>query len=427
MIVSIRIFIVSLLLTFLVTLSIGFSYPEVSGAIELKREGNITIPQDCQEKFILLDLDCPLLLLNNFPQDEFFTCTAILKNNFQDKLFINEKLPLVLLNSLKYEDNEYVTEKQKIDIPFTKVDGYYVIEPNETWKQDIEFWRLEETGKYRYIISFTCDVETHISKPIRGSFEVVSNTVYGQLQLLQSQLETQREAIGTQALVTMLVGLYGFVGTLMGALVGGSLTYFAQKEMQRRGWKKKDIETIYSPLLDELENVKDYVNNFKSEIPTPEWNLIIKEHLQHKIPRKLRKEIFDFFKVELHNFKVSVFHITENIEKIIAKELDKRFKGGYNFERYYSFLPIFANLILQREETGVYLGVDVTSIVEADNLFREAKEYYNLEFEKADDFIRFLTPKFKDDPNIRDLKEKQKKIFDTINKLIEILNKQKRI
>lgn len=74
-----------------------------------------------------------------------------------------------------------------------------------------------------------------------------------------------------------------FIVAILGVVVGGLITFIAQRLIQEREWKKERAEEIYTPLLDQLYDIAANFNRPDTNPSYPEWEGLRKRHLLHWI------------------------------------------------------------------------------------------------------------------------------------------------
>ncbi|MBN2042579.1 MAG: hypothetical protein JW754_02125 [Candidatus Aenigmarchaeota archaeon] len=240
--------------------------------------------------------------------------------------------------------------------------------------------------------------------------------------------------------------ILGLFGASLGFLIGGSFTYYINKRLQEKDWKRELNERIYYPLLDELHRIRDYyLMGYKTDIDLTEWDRIKSEHLHYQIDRKIGEIINDFFVIKFHNFIVSVNAANRRIKEIVEKELmevfefDKKFiwhykEGGFsiNNTQVSSFIEAFSSMLLCKDKIGCP-GSNPNDFVQANNNYEHIKKHYEdlfskkAKFQKMEEFLHFMWEKTKEEGIIKSTRKKQKGVIKEINDLINEIKKIVRI
>jgi len=119
----------------------------------------------------------------------------------------------------------------------------------------------------------------------------------------------------------------GLIG-LIGVLVGGFITYYVQKRMQERVWKKEYFDKVYVPLHREISDTIPLIKDFQKDLKRDEWYRIYSvEKLDWSLPEKLRNDIVNFYATS-HEYSRAVHNALVAIKGSIISELLKIKKRG---------------------------------------------------------------------------------------------------
>jgi hypothetical protein len=203
-----------------------------------------------------------------------------------------------------------------------------------------------------------------------------------------------------------------FLVGMLGAVVGGVVTYIIERQIQARAWKREEIEEIYAPLLDQLGDVEAKLYRLETHPSYPEWKGLRERHLFHLIKKGLKEKLWKFFDVDLHNFNIGLIATIKEIYPQIKEEILQKIKAEWRAKVQETtpfkdrvFWIELAKLVIKKEEDGYLGGIDNYEMV--------ARNYRELEkdFETPmplEDFIKNFASKIKDRPLLKEVKDELK-------------------
>lgn len=220
-----------------------------------------------------------------------------------------------------------------------------------------------------------------------------------------------------------------FLIGVMGVAVGGIVTFIAQRKIQERAWKKERAEKIYAPLLDQLNGVEANLYKLTTSPSYPEWRGIRERHLSHWIKPELRKKLWIFFEVELHNFNVGLIAIINDIKEPMKEEILQKIKEERRDEVQRTtpsssefFWNELAKLAVKREETGGFFGgIDTYPSIRSG--YSQLEKDFETEM-PLDNFIKNFASKIKDKPLLKEVKEELKGLISKTQDLRQEVEKE---
>ena len=131
-------------------------------------------------------------------------------------------------------------------------------------------------------------------------------------------------------LLTIFIGLFT---TLIGVLIGASITYFSQKKTQERAWQReysiKIVEEVYGDLFKDIKNVIRYLEEkLTIHLTFLEWGQIQESHRYFMVDEKFRKKL-DQFSLRISTYNDAVNRL-EN--KILPRQVNKIAKKIFGVE-----------------------------------------------------------------------------------------------
>ena len=218
------------------------------------------------------------------------------------------------------------------------------------------------------------------------------------------------------------------VSGLVGAAIGGSLSFFAQRWYFKQSLKKQVIEEVYFPLLEYMQSsVERSIHNLQ-DASLKTW-AEMRESSKHRwIPEKLRTKLAEFFGLEVHNYNVSIAACNNIIYEFTGKFLVQKSGNNTILHNFPNFTQQnFANIVLRRDtEHGGYVG-DLPPILEFSWNFSRLKEDANLEFENTEQFIDYISNEVKDHTVIKETKQKQIELIGKIKELENEIENQTKL
>jgi len=127
--------------------------------------------------------------------------------------------------------------------------------------------------------------------------------------------------------------------TILGVIVGSTMTYKVQSKLQQRTWERertlRNIDTIYNHLYDEsiaIEQALDGLDDihYYNDIPSTEWDKIENSHLHFMIEdRDFKKKLEDFYVLIklLNQDRVGIWKIPD---AILRKRILEVYGVNYN-------------------------------------------------------------------------------------------------
>lgn len=219
------------------------------------------------------------------------------------------------------------------------------------------------------------------------------------------------------------------VPALAGAIIGGAITggiaFFVQKWYFNQLNKKRTIEEVYFPILDELEMyVENSLKNFQ-EVTIPKWVELKGNSKYRWIPENLRNKIRELLEIKIiGNYNIHLNACNRLVQEELVKQLkDVDIAGNINLKDFG-----FSRIILQKDiESGGYINSmpDIEIFQEAYNKLKENGKIKN-DVEDLDHFILFLAIQIKENPLLKQLrKEREEFIIETNSLKKEIQDQTK--
>lgn len=182
-----RIFPLILLITVL-----SISYPvfsledKVIETVEDCENNNLTQP------FIRIEKNCNNIFNGNFPVGEMLDCDIRFSNNMGRRILIKDSIDIFLHNNIRVEETEGILINDKIELPFQKKNGYFVIEKGSEWNQSFSFRRLNEQKIWKISIYLDCEGKNTLDY-IEDRIEVVSKNIFNSLKMQNEALILQKQ------------------------------------------------------------------------------------------------------------------------------------------------------------------------------------------------------------------------------------------
>ncbi|MCX6815752.1 MAG: hypothetical protein NT120_02785 [Candidatus Aenigmarchaeota archaeon] len=219
---------------------------------------------------------------------------------------------------------------------------------------------------------------------------------------------------------------------LIGVIIGGVLSFYAQKWYFKQTIKNDRNRDIYNPLLDELEfRVKEAIDNL-DKVEIEKWAELKQTSRYRDIEENLRKELIQFFDTELSEYNNDIEYCHRAIYDKFGDEIRKD-KNSIFLNLSNTKNPSFPNTILRYDtKEKIYVGswkpfiptIVWESIQRADygidkiNTPFPEENMTTIMFETAD--------KLKDDKKFVRLKQKRIDLLDKIKELMEKIEETKK-
>ncbi len=223
-------------------------------------------PEDCSYGDINLVYKCDETLDGNIQQGKSIGCNVTIKSTKDLKFNMLTRIYFAV-NYKKPGSNTWVKISDERINPFT-IEKYYKIYKNYSQETGAPLYFLDEPGLWKIKLAVECVDATDFNKSreaFRTDFtiNVMTPEAYSQLKTAKDQIELMKMQLKSMEEKRLEDVFVTISAALFGTTIGGIITFFAQKRIQKREWtqrrNEKFLDTVYSDLYDNLVILRDMV------------------------------------------------------------------------------------------------------------------------------------------------------------------------